>query len=120
MKKLLPVLDNLERALVEFPADDNPFRAGIELIQRQLWEVLSGTGLEHIEAIGMPFDPEVHAAVSRKETVSLPADVVVEEMQKGYLFHGRLLRPTMVWVSSGPTLSQAGSPPGDSGDPADD
>ena len=120
VREVLPVLDNLDRALAETTGSGVALRQGVELIKRQLWEVLSRAGLEPIEAAGAPFDPMFHEAVTRDEASDAPHNTVTEEIQKGYLFQGRLLRPAMVKVAYQSTASQAGSPPGDSADPAGD
>jgi molecular chaperone GrpE len=120
VRELLPVIDNLDRALNETSGADDAFREGVELIQRQLWEVLSRAGLEPIDAMGAPFDPAFHEAVTRDETSDAPPNTVTDEVQKGYLFQGRLLRPAMVRVAYQSTASHAGIPPGDSADPASD
>lgn len=100
IEQLLPVLDNLEKAL-SYSADrpeDNPLREGVELIFGQLKEVLQEKGLAEIPAVGELFDPEVHEAVMTVEVDDSAADRVVEEFQKGYMFRGKLLRPAKVSV----------------------
>ena len=79
-------------------------REGLILIHRQLIEQLNSEGLRSIEAVGQPFDPNLHDAVATDPTSDLPRNTIIEEMQKGYLFHNRVLRPAMVKVSthSGP------------------
>jgi molecular chaperone GrpE len=97
---LLPVLDNLERALA---AGENSggeaFYEGVEMVYRQLLQVLSEAGLSPIEAVGKPFDPHLHNAVMQTETDEYEPGTVVEELQRGYRFKDRVLRPTMVKVS---------------------
>jgi molecular chaperone GrpE len=103
VKEVLPVLDNLERALrAAEPGAEGQFRAGVEIIHRQLQDVLARLGLTEVESLGKPFDPHVHQAVSHVETDAQPEDTVVEVLQKGYLFKDRLLRPAMVSVARGP------------------
>lgn len=117
--ELLPVLDNLDRALGEpaaAPAPQDPFREGVRMIRRQLLETLERAGLAPVEAEGNPFDPSVHEAVTREEREDLPAGTVVEEMLRGYTFHGRLLRPSMVKVSFRAEPEGATSAEPDSGD----
>lgn len=100
---LLPVLDGLELAL---RAHDDPayeeYRKGLELIYRQLFDALARHGLERIAAAGKPFDPYFHQAIERVETSEYPDGTVVEVLQDGYLFHGRVLRPSTVRVSVEP------------------
>jgi molecular chaperone GrpE len=101
---LLPVLDNLERALASARSDagDEGIRAGVELIHRQLLGALRREGLRAVEARGLPFDPHVHEAVATEPSDELPAQTVVEELQRGYFLHDHLLRPALVKVSVEP------------------
>jgi len=100
-KKLLPIIDNLERALLNARADNaSPtLTKGIEMILTELLEILQKEGLEIINPEGMPFNPEQHEAMMVVETEECPEDTVVEVAQKGYKFRGLLLRPAMVKVS---------------------
>ena len=97
---LLPVLDDLERALENIP--EKPVKSnwvdGIELISRKLKSILEGHGLSEIQAIGEPFDPNLHEAMLFSEGEE---EMVVEEMQKGYRLHDQVLRPTKVSVGKG-------------------
>ena len=100
IEELLPVLDGLERGL---QAHDDPayeeYRKGLELIYRQLWEILSRHGLERIVAEGKPFDPNFHQAIERVHSTDYPEGTVLEVLQDGFTFHGRVLRPSSVRVS---------------------
>jgi molecular chaperone GrpE len=100
IEELLPVLDGLERGL---QAHDDPayeeYRKGLELIYRQLWEILSRHGLERIVAAGKPFDPHFHQAIERVHSADYPEGTVLEVLQDGFIFHGRVLRPSSVRVS---------------------
>jgi len=100
---LLPVLDTFERALA---AHDDPtyaeYRKGVELIYKQLWETLAKQGLERIEALGKNFDPHVHQAIERVETDDHEDGTVIDVLQPGYIFHGRVLRPATVRVAAAP------------------
>lgn len=98
--RLLLVLDNFERALArDVPTGDgNSFREGIEMIFRQLLEELRKEGLTAVDSIGQPFDPNVHEAVATDCRSDLPVQTVLEELQRGYLMHDRLLRPSLVKV----------------------
>ena len=100
---LLPVLDTFERALA---AHDDPayaeYRKGVELIYKQLWETLAKQGLERIEAQGKNFDPHVHQAIERVETDEHEDGTVIDVLQPGYIFHGRVLRPATVRVAAAP------------------
>jgi molecular chaperone GrpE len=101
IQHLLPVLDTFERALA---AHDDPayaeYRKGVELIYKQLWESLAKQGLERIDAQGKAFDPHVHQAIERVETDQHPDGTVIDVLQPGYIFHGRVLRPATVRVSA--------------------
>lgn len=96
---LLPVLDNLERALLA--RDDDPVRVveGVEMIYRQLQDVLTREGLCSIPAVGEEFDPSCHEAMLQQETDQHPDNTVLEELQKGYLLKDKVIRPTMVKVA---------------------
>ena len=105
VKDLLPVLDNLERALesaAESPQADNLVQ-GVEMIHSELLKTLERHGLEPMEALGQPFDPELHEAMMQQENPELDDNTVTAQAQKGYLFQGRLLRPAMVVVSKKPS-----------------
>lgn len=97
---LLPALDGFERALAAHsdPAYEE-YRKGFDLIYRQLLAALSRLGLERIEAVGMAFDPHVHQAVERVDSSELEDGTVIAEMQAGYRFRDRVLRPAMVRVA---------------------
>jgi molecular chaperone GrpE len=99
VSRLLPIIDNFERALGAADGDEDPFRQGVRLIHRQLLEELRKEGLDPVEAIGRPFDPKCHEAVATEERDDVAPNQIVEEMQRGYQFRGRLLRPTLVKVS---------------------
>ncbi len=101
VKDLLPVLDNLDRALesaAESPAAGT-LAQGVEMIRDELLKTLERHGLEPMEALGQPFDPELHEAMMQQENPEVEDNTVLAVAQKGYLFQGRLLRPAMVVVS---------------------
>jgi molecular chaperone GrpE len=102
--KLLPIVDDLERAMATLPPDLSRFSwvEGVALIQRKFAFILEGEGLKPIEAAGQPFDPERHEAVLREETAACPDGQVVAELQRGYALHGRVLRPALVKVAVAP------------------
>lgn len=106
LRELLPVIDNLERALAA-PGTVEELRDGVELIARQFAEVLKRFGLSEIPALGLPFDPEVHEAVAREEDPSVAAPTVIAELQRGYWLNDRLLRPAMVRVAVPPEGDEA-------------
>ncbi len=101
LSRLLPVLDNLERALESARSDDNIPEAhldGLKMIYRQMIQILEQEGVSAIEAEGTPFDPHCHHAVMEVESDQQEPGNVVEEMQKGYWHRERVLRPAMVKV----------------------
>ena len=111
IRDLLPFLDNLERALQESAdSQEQAFRAGVGLIHRQVMQVLEGAGLEAVEALGLPFDPQCHQAVERHTTEDHPDQTVMDELQKGYWFQGKLLRPALVRVAFQPESPAEGNP----------
>jgi len=100
IKDLLPIIDNLERAL-QASAQDDPLRKGVELIHKQMLEMLRKRGVTPIEALGADFDPNVHEAVTHEESDQHREGEVMEELQRGYKVGERLLRPSMVKVAKG-------------------
>ena len=103
MRDLLGVLDNFERALEHAPsAGGGDFRAGVEMIARQLSDVLRKYGVTEVPALDTPFDPQFHEAVMREESSAVPPGTVLQVFQKGYVLNDRLLRPAMVKVSAAP------------------
>jgi len=103
IEQVLPVLDAFDRALAgQDGSASAEYRKGFELIRTQLWNALAKQGLQPIEAVGKPFDPNLHHAIENVPTASQPEGTVVGEMQTGYMFHGRVLRPAMVRVASAP------------------
>ncbi|MGD9123899.1 MAG: nucleotide exchange factor GrpE [Desulfarculaceae bacterium] len=106
VKDLLPIMDNLERALAhaeEQNADNQGVTEGLSLIKQELGKVLERHGLERVEALGLAFNPEIHEAMMQQEDPEAEENTVIQELQKGYLFQGRLLRPAMVVVSKKPS-----------------
>ena len=100
--ELLPIVDNLERAL-QAPAggDADPFRRGVELIHRQMLDLLKKRGVTPIEAHGADFDPNFHQAVIHEASSEHREGQVMQELQRGYMVGERLLRPAMVKVAKG-------------------
>ena len=99
-KDMLPLLDNFERAMAAETKDVEAFQKGVEMIFTQFQEVLKKNGLEQIEAVGQKFDPNFHQAVMRVEDPEREDDTVAQELQKGYMVKGRVVRPSMVQVVS--------------------
>ena len=100
-KQLLPVADNLEKAL-DHSKDENSLdalREGVDLTLKGLLDILEKSGVEVVKAVGAPFDPNFHEAVSEQEDNSAAPGTVLRELQKGYLLNQRLIRPAMVIVN---------------------
>jgi molecular chaperone GrpE len=107
VNELLPVLDAFELALSHASPDANDeYHKGIELIYKRLFDTLAAAGLEPVTAVGQPFDPLYHHAVERIESAEHPDQQVVAEMQRGYTFKQRLLRPALVKVAVQPTSAK--------------
>jgi molecular chaperone GrpE len=101
IKSLLPVVDSLERAL-QVKSDAAELRSGVELIHKQLLDALAKLSVNPIEAKGEAFDPRYHEAIEMVETDKVPDHQVTDELQRGYKFKDRLLRPAMVKVAHNP------------------
>jgi len=99
--RLLPVLDNFERAIAaaKSSGDFEALAKGVDMIHRQLLQVLEQEGLKPMETVGQPFNPEFHEAVMRVESGEYEEGTVVEELQRGYMLKDRVIRPAMVKVS---------------------
>jgi len=101
VRELLPVIDNFERALSVKTDSAADLLLGVELIYKQLGDVLSKLGMKVIEEAPAPFDPTYHDAVASEENLEFPNHTVMEVMQKGYVLNDRLIRPAMVKVAVG-------------------
>lgn len=110
MRDLLPIVDNLERALSHVEDKSDGLAQGVEMIVKQFADVLGAKGLEPIPAKGEPFDPNIHEALTHQPSEAYPADVVMEEFQRGYRLGDYVLRPTQVVVSSGPAAPAEDAP----------
>lgn len=102
VEKLLPIIDNFERGfagLSEAQMSD-PFVSGMDMVYKQLVKALADMGVEPIEAVGKPFDPNLHNAVMHVEDENLGENTVAQEFQKGYLYHGSVVRHSMVQVAN--------------------
>lgn len=98
MREFLPIIDNLERALLAGGSAED-LKTGVEMILRQMRDLLRQHGVEPVESLGQTFDPTVHEAVDREEKPEVDVATVTEEMQRGYVMHDRLLRPALVKVA---------------------
>jgi molecular chaperone GrpE len=110
LAQLLPVVDAFERALAAETANLDDHRAGVELIYKQLTDLLARAGLEPLSVAGEPFDPNFHHAVERVETTDYPDHTVIAELQRGYTFKQQLVRPALVRVAVHPE-AKGGSEP---------
>ena len=100
LKSLLPIVDNFDRAMATEQQDGAAFQKGVEMIYTQLGETLKNAGLEYIDVAGKKFDPNFHQAVMRVENPDLEDDMIAQELQKGYMARGKVIRPSMVQVVS--------------------
>jgi molecular chaperone GrpE len=107
LQKLIPVLDNFDMALAAAQSSGKAdavqsLQTGVNMIYQQLRSALAEAGLEEVDAADKPFDPNLHEAVSQKETAEVPEGQVVQQLRKGYKFRERLLRPATVVVAKHP------------------
>lgn len=105
IKSLLPVLDDMERALAaaaDNHGEDDPLFKGMQMVHDHAIETLQRWGLTPVQACGKEFDPDLHVAILQEESADKPAGTVLREVQKGYQFKGRTIRPTSVIVSKAP------------------
>ncbi len=101
VRSLLPVLDDIDRAIAHSKdRESDPFRSGLLMIRERLWQILAREGLEPIEALGAPFDPEVHEAVAQRPSAEQEPGTVLEVIATGYRFRGRVLRHAQVLVAA--------------------
>ena len=102
VEKLLPIIDNFERGFAGLSEEQmsDPFVSGMDMVYKQLVKALADMGVEPIEAVGKPFDPNLHNAVMHVEDENLGENTVAQEFQKGYLYHGSVVRHSMVLVAN--------------------
>ena len=119
LRELLPVFDNLERAMThtEKASDVQSVADGLRMVFRQFSDTLSKLGIERITSVGQPFDPSVHEAIQQLETADHPPGTVAAEIQGGYRANDRLIRPALVVVARAPSGSP-GQPSGSPGQPS--
>ena len=101
LRSLLPTFDNLERAVMHAGSatDVKALAEGIRMVIRQFQDTLGGLGIERVATIGKPFDPAEHEAVQHVQSADMPPGAVVQELQPGYRWQGRLMRPALVVVA---------------------
>ena len=102
IEKMLPVVDNFERGLAAIPEEEKggPVASGMEMIYKQIMTTLEGLGVQPIEALNKPFDPNFHNAVMHVEDDEIEESTVVEEFQKGYIYKEHVIRYSMVKVAN--------------------
>ena len=102
LEKLLPIIENFERGFAGLSEEQmsDPFVSGMDMVYKQLVKALADMGVEPIEAVGKPFDPNLHNAVMHVEDENLGENTVAQEFQKGYLYHGSVVRHSMVQVAN--------------------
>lgn len=111
--ELLPVLDNFERALATIPGNLAMLTwiQGVMLVQRQIQAILEHQGLAQIETAKQTFNPALHEAIGERETSDVPPGTIVQEYQRGYTMHGRIIRPSLVEVARAPSEPPQPRPP---------
>ena len=104
LERLIAIVDNFELGLAAAKQDNpqSPILAGMGMVLKQLQDFLADNGLQTIAAEGQPFDPNLHEALANEASATVPEGHVVREMRRGYKLRDRLLRPSTVFVSSGP------------------
>ena len=100
LEKILPVVDNFERGLKGMEESEDPFAQGMQMIYKQLMTSLEEAGVKAIEAVGQEFNPDFHNAVMHIEDDEFGENEIVEEFQKGYMYHDSVLRHSMVKVAN--------------------
>ena len=106
LSSVLPVLDNLDRALIHHDsAASHPILDGVRMVVKQFHDVLAGQGVQPFVSVGAEFDPERHQAIGREVTQTVAPGRIVQESQRGYTLHDRLLRPAHVTVAAAPTTA---------------
>jgi molecular chaperone GrpE len=123
LKDLLPVIDNLERAVVHATSGENgkPLVEGVEMVLKGFLDALNKFGVNQIVAVGQPFDPSKHEAIVQVDSEFHEPNVVVEELHRGYMFRDRLLRAALVSVAKGPKTKEKKNDVGlVENDPSDD
>ncbi|MBW2219114.1 MAG: nucleotide exchange factor GrpE [Deltaproteobacteria bacterium] len=112
VREILPVIDNLERAIESSGTDPeakNGLVEGVDMTLKEMLKVFHKFNVKPIESIGESFDPSFHQAVMQEETEDHPENIVIKELQKGYIMHDRLVRPAMVIVSSAKPEDEPGA-----------
>lgn len=111
LEEILPIVDNLDRAMTSLSEGHDPAKVkqGLGIAQAELHEVLEGHGVQVVKTgVGMEFDPKIHEAVAVVESRQVPEGMILDEVQKGYLLNGRLIRPSRVRIAGGAGKDQGG------------
>lgn len=105
LERLMPIVDNFELGLSAAKSEsaDSPILAGMGMVLKQLSDFLAENGVQPIDAEGQQFDPNLHEAIGHEASATVPEGRVIRQMRRGYKLKDRLLRPSTVFVSSGPT-----------------
>jgi molecular chaperone GrpE len=108
VRSLLPTFDNIERAALhaETATDVKPLVEGLQMVMKQFQDTLAGLGIERVVSVGLAFDPSQHEAVQHMATSEVPPGAVTQELQAGYTWQGRLVRPAMVVVAKAASPSE--------------
>ena len=106
LREMLPILDNLERALAHAQSED-PIVQGVAMVVKQFADALSAQGVRAFESAGQPFNPELHEAMGQAPAGEAPPGSVLQQLEKGYMIHDRLLRPAKVLVAAAQTDSES-------------
>jgi molecular chaperone GrpE len=103
LERLLPIIDNFELGLsaARGEGEQSPIFAGMNLVLKQINDFLAENGLQPIDAVGQPFDPNLHDAIAHEPSATVPENTIIRQTRRGYRFKDRLLRPSSVVVSSG-------------------
>jgi molecular chaperone GrpE len=111
-RDLLGAIDNLERALAYAKDDSSPIVQGVQMVHKQLLDTLASHGVHPFTSEGQAFDPERHEAMTQAPSATVPPGIVLQEIERGYTLHERLLRPAKVVVASRPAMESDGSEAG--------
>ena len=108
LAEVLPTMDDLDRAMASFSEGHDPqmIAKGLKMAQEKLHQVLEQHGVQPVKAVGEPFDPQLHEAVGAVEAPEAKEGSVVNEVQRGYLLNGRLIRPSKVMIAQNKTAAQ--------------
>ena len=104
LERLIPILDNFELGLTAArgSSESSAILSGMDMVSKQLTDFLTSSGVDAVNAEGKPFDPNLHEAVAQEASASVPENVIVRQLRRGYKLRDRLLRPATVVVSKGP------------------